>query len=179
MIRSISFQDVLSLVPFQGMSQSDLLSRKMDSEVAPYLYKMGINIDTQFLVQACLHRNLAGEKVLGYRYCGMERTDKEWIDSKFGSMGARINSQKDKELSSDMIRMSRQGFNYEQFKKMALMAATPEELRQARERREPLIPVETYEDDLATMKSLQVFQIAARGPLHPEEDMINPPQGVL
>lgn len=179
MIRSISFQDVLSLEAFQGLSQFDLLPRKMDSDIAPYLYKMGANIDTQVLVQACKHRGVDGQERMGYRYCAMERTDKQWLDSKFGSMSARIASQKDKELSSDMIRMSVQGMDYNAFKKMALMAATPEELRMAREKRVPEPPVESYEDDLATMKALQTIQIAARGPLHPDEDMINPPQGVL
>lgn len=178
MIKRVSFSDVLSLAAFKGCNHFDLLPRKMDSEVAPYLFKMGINIDTQVLVQACRHRTLEGKEHLGYTYVGMERTDKQWLDSRFSTMSARIASQTDKELASDMIKASRQGFNYEQFKKMALLAATPEELRLARERREPLVPLDSYEKDLAAIKALQSVQEAVRGPLHPDEDMINPPQGV-
>lgn len=179
MIKRVSFFDVTSLPAFQGMSHFDLLPRKMDSEVMPYLFKMGINIDTQVLVQPCRHRTFEGKEVLGYAYVGMERTDKQWLDSRFSTMSARIASQKDKELASDMLKASKEGVDYSSFVKMALMAATSDELKLAKERREPLIPVDTYEDDLATMKSLKLVQEAARGLLHPDEDMINPPQGVL
>ena len=179
MIRSISFTDVLQLEPFVAMNQFDLLPRKKDSDVMPYLFRMGCNIDTQVLVQACRHNTSMGKSVMGYRYCAMERTDKEWLDSKFGSMSARIFSQKDKELASDMVKASKEGQDWSGFKRMALMAATPEELAQARERRIPESPVETYEDDLNYMRLLQKIQIEARGYLHPDEDMINPPEGVL
>ena len=179
MIKRVSFYDVLSIPAFHGMSHFDLLPRKMDSEVLPYLFKMGINIDTQVLVQPCRHRTLEGKEALGYTYVGMERTDKQWLDSKFSTMSARIASQKDKELASDMLKSSREGVDYSSFVKMALMAATSDELKQAKERRESIVPLDTYDDDLSIMKSLKLVQESARGYLHPDEDMINPPQGVL
>lgn len=179
MIKSISFYDVLDIPRFEGLTQEDLLSLKMDKEVMPYLYRMGANIDTQVLIQACRHRCLDNSSVMGYRYCAMERTDKQWLDSRFGSMTARIHSQKDKELSSDMLKMSKEGMDWNSFKRMALMAASDKELELVRERRVVDDFVDTYEDDTAAMKALQKLQISIRGWLHPDEDMINPPKGIL
>ena len=179
MIRRISFYDVLSLDEFSGLTQFDLLKRSMDYKVAPYLFKMGADVDQTILVQACRHRTLDGEDKLGYTYVAMERTDKNWLDSPFSTMAARVHSQTDKELSSDMLKMSKEGMDFSRFKQMALAAATKAELALARERREEFIPVETYGDDLSEISALQTILAHVRGGLHPDEDMVNPPKGVL
>jgi hypothetical protein len=175
MMKRVSFSDVLHLHPFKGMNQFDLLPPKMDSNTFPYLFKMGVDIDKPVHVQGCLHRNLEGYQVMGYSYIGLERQDKPWLNSRHSSLQARIAAQKDTELRADMINASREGLDWAAFKKMAVMSAGKDGTTS---HTGPLEPEETYEEDIATMTTLRSLQITIRGPLHPDEDMINPPQGI-
>jgi len=176
MMKRISFHDVLSLHPFNKMNQFDLLPTKMDTDTFPYLFKMGMDIDKPVHVQGCLHRNHEGSPVMGYSYIGLERQDKPWLNCRFSTLEARIAAQKDTELRADMINASREGLDWAAFKKMAVMSAGKDGTTS---HTGPTVPEESYEEDIATMTTLRSLQIAIRGPLHPDEDMINVPQGVV
>lgn len=156
----VSFTDVLKIEKFSNLSQFDLLYPKHDSEVAPYLFHAGCDIDKAPFVQACRHRNFQGESVIGYRYLYPERRDREWVKSGRCSLSSRITFQEDMELRSDMIKMSRQGFKWPNFK-----PGTDDKLSKQDKA--------SFANDLQTMTSLKEIQERVRGPLHPEEDMLN------
>ncbi len=120
MIIGVSFSDILKLKEFYGMSEFDLLPRKMDNDVFPYLFKLGSDIDKPVSVQACLHRNVDDQQILGYRYVSYERTDKEWLESGRCSIGARIAACTDPHLAADLYVYSKQGIGESGFKNMCV-----------------------------------------------------------
>lgn len=179
MIQGISFYDVLTIPEFSGLKMFDLLPTQMDSKVAPYLYKLGIDVNHVVLIQACKHRRDNGEVVLGYRYVGRERTDKSWLNCIHSSMAARIDSQKDKHLAADMLKMSKEGQDWRSFKAMAIaVAADAGELEYVQKHGfEEEKPEPTYKEDLSEIQTLMELQRAVRGGLHPDENTLNPPKG--
>ena len=173
MITGISFSDVLKIPEFNGLNQFDLLPRKMDSRVLPYLYLMGADVDKVYSVQACLHRPIGSTKpIMGYRYSLMERTDREWVTSRAASLAALIASQTDNELKSDLIRMSSQGMNWDNMRAQALseMTASQRKAVAQAERCDKYEPEPDYEERVAEMMALRSIQEAVRGPLVPADE---------
>ena len=182
MIQGISFYDVLTIPEFCHLHMVDLLPNEMDARVAPYLYKLGVDVNHVVLIQACKHRRDSGEIVTGYRYVGRERTDKTWLDCIHSSMAARVDSQKDKHLAADMLLMSKEGQDWRSFKQMAIAAAA--DINGAldyvqKHGFEEEKPEPTWRDDLEQIRVLQALQKQVRGYLHPDEDTLNPPKGIL
>lgn len=166
MILGVSFSDVRDLPEFKGLSEFDLLPREMDSKVLPLLYHHGADIDKPYLVQACKHRNLRRQIVVGYRYCFMERMDRDWLAGPRASMAARIESQSDPYLKTDMIRMSQEGMSPNQYRAMVVSATGQEGTTKT--------VAESYENDMEDVQkvlaSLSLIQEQVRGKLNYDED---------
>ena len=167
MLVYFSFYDVLKIKEIAEVcdNQFDLLPRSMDNVVAPYLYVLGMDIDKGIRVQCCAHRTIALERVISYRYAGLERSDKEWLANRNCSMSARIHSQKDNELASDMVRMSMEGTSEGKF--IAMCAAVSGDSGTTKSLKDKWS--ETYEEDSNTIKILQDIQRDVRGSLHTDE----------
>lgn len=172
-IATCSFVDVLSLPEFEGMDQFDLLPLKMDKVVGEFLRDtIGADVDKQCVVQACRHRTLAGEEVIGYRYVYPARKDRLWTRSKRAPLQHRIAAVGDPHLQADMVVMSKEGFPEAVWLEMcakAAAAASPKE-RANRKYVSPSEIVETYKDDSETLKALKHIQKEVRGYLLPDEE---------
>ncbi len=162
MILGVSFKDVISIPAFADLTQFDLLKPKMDAQTAPYLFKLGMNIDKPVIVQACKHRTLDKQSIIGYRYCGHERTDKEWLNNSRCTMSARIASQRDPYLGAEMARMSAEGLGVSSYK-------TIEDKEEAGAKNE--IYEDDWQESRSMMKSLAAIQVSVRGPLTNDENM--------
>ena len=93
MLKRVSFLDILKVPEFSHLNQFDLLPRNVDSDVAPILWVIGLDIDRGIRVQASQHRTVDKKIVVGYSYVGLERSDPEWLANRNCSMSARIHSQ--------------------------------------------------------------------------------------
>ena len=167
MLVYFSFNDVLKIPEIAEIANNtfDLLPRKMDSVVAPYLWKLGADIDKGIRIQPCVHRTINLEVVTNYRYVCLERSDKEWLSNRNCSMSARIHSQTDNELASDMVRMSMEGTSEGKF--IAMCAAVAGESGTTLNVKEDWS--ETYEEDKDMIHALQKIQEDIRGKLHSDE----------
>jgi hypothetical protein len=168
--RWVSFSDVVTIPEFESVSQFDLLQPKYDSRVSPYLFKLGIDIGKRVHVQACRHRNLQHNVVLGYRYVGFERTDRDWLKCKHSSIQALIESQTDLSLATDLYMMSAEGLDWETFAKAALAEANQRGYVKVVE----MEPEDDYEPTLSLISSLQQIQKSIRGGIAADENMTNP-----
>lgn len=170
MLAYFSFVDILKIPEINAIAKTpfDLLPRSMDSVVAPYLFKLGMDIDKGIRVQCCVHRTIDLQRVISYRYVGLERSDKEWLANRNCSMSARIHSQTDNELASDMVRMSMEGTSEGKFIAMcASVAGADGTTRSVKETFS-----ETWEEDYIIMQALRDIQKQVRGYLHADEDVI-------
>jgi len=169
MLVYFSFYDVLKIKEIAAVADNpfDLLPREVDNLVAPYLFKLGGFIDNGLKIQACVHRTIDLKVVTGYRYVCTERYDKEWRNNKNFSMSARINSQTDTELASDMVRISVEGMGESGFRAMAMASMGKEGATRNTRKDES----ETWEEDRSTIVALQEIQKGVRGYLHPDEDV--------
>ena len=170
MLVYFSFYDVLKIKEIAEVcdNQFDLLKREMDNVVAPYLFRLGGFIDSGLKIQACKHRTMDLQVVTGYRYVLTERYDAEWKANKNFSMSARINSQNDNELASDMVRSSAEGMGEKGFKRMCEGAIGKEGTTRTVVKKDES---ETWEEDRSTIAALQDIQKEIRGFLHPDEDI--------
>ena len=171
MLVSFSFHDVLRIPEIAAIAdnQFDLLKHEMDSVVAPYLFKIGMNIDRGIRIQACVHRTVDLQTVCGYRYVGLERNDKEWLSNRNCSMSARIHSQEDPYLANDMVRMSMQGTSESKFIEMCAMASGMEGTVRTIKK----IEVDDWQDNATTMRTLMEIQRSVRTYIHPDENMFD------
>jgi hypothetical protein len=131
------------------------------------LYHLGANIDKPYLVQACRHRNLRKQLVIGYRYCFMERTDREWLSNPRSTMAARIESQTDPYLKTDMIRMSAEGMSPNQYKMMVEQATGQEGTTKVTTDSSEV----DWEETRELLKTLSRIQERIRGKLNYDEDL--------
>lgn len=169
MLAYFSFVDVLNIPEIKEIASNpfDLLPRKMDNVVAPYLWKLGMDVDRGIKVQACRHRIVDLKPVVSYRYVGLERSDKEWLANRNCSMSARIQAQEDKEVASDMVRMSLEGIGEKGFRSMCEKASGQEGTTRTIKKEEE----DDWQDNVSVMRALRDIQIAVRGNLHPDEEM--------
>lgn len=166
--KGISFTDVIKQKCFSGLTMIDLLQQENDHKAKPFLFSEGVDTDKRIDVQACLHRDLSGNKVLGYRYVGFERTDPLWLRDKRSTMATRLASQKDPSLAAEMKGMSTEGMSGTAYMAMCSKAKGIEEAIDDyyRVESEP-----STEDDIKMMKLLRDIQIEVRGTLTIDEDM--------
>lgn len=169
MLVGFSFYDILKIKEFEGLSQFDLLKREMDDVVAPYLFRIGGNIDKGIKIQACVHRTVDLQTVTGYRYVLLERNDKEWLANRNCSMSARIHAQTDPELASDMVRMSMQGTSESKFIEMCAKVAGKDGTVGSMKKDED----ENWEENRSTMLALRSIQKDIRGYIHVDEDLFD------
>ena len=159
MMKRISFQSVLKIDRFSHLNEIGLLPREMDKEVEDVLWTLGLDFQRGLYVQPCKHRDLDGNIQIGYTYMGYERTDGGWLGSKYASLDAHIESNKDSDLKGELYRMSRQGVGKSGFDNMCLRAAGGEGTTSSKE--------DTVEPDyLATTAYLQTLhqvQVDIRG----------------
>lgn len=167
-----SFEDVLELGQFSSLSMFDLLQSNMDKVVAPYLYDtIGAETSAQAVVQACRHRRLSGEVVVGYRYVYPARRDKTWLNSSRSTIKQHIAAQKDPYLAGDMERMSKEGMPYSKWLEMCAKACTLASAGEVKKQKSNVNDVvETYEADHSVIQALKEIQRNVRGYLLPDEE---------
>lgn len=109
--RSLSFSSLLKIPAIKAKykNEVELLPVEELEYLKPFLWELGMDIHKQMVVDACKHRNLDDEVVLGYRYMGFERTDPAWLNSGYASLGAHICSTPDHSLRAELFNMARQG----------------------------------------------------------------------
>lgn len=170
MLVSFSFYDVLKIPEIAAIadSQFDLLPHSMDSVVAPWLFVLGYDIDKGIKIQACQHRTVDLKTVCGFRYVGLERNDKEWLANKNCSMSARIHSQEDPHLASDMVRMSLQGTTESKFIAMCVGAGGKDGTTRVVKSDED----ENWQENLSVIRALRDIQKNVRGYIHVDEDIL-------
>ena len=158
MYKSISVVDLLSLNIFQDKTRFDLICPDMDEEVGKVLQYLGVDTSKPIHIQACRHRTVDNKVVTDYRFCGHERTDKDWI--KYADIDTRIMRHKDSSLQSELYVMS---------------ANTANEDHEDAEREFSLTAGDVdkeWMNNVYTIKALQSAQIAIRGCIHPEENLL-------
>ena len=143
MIKMFSAEDILELPEFVGLTVFDLINPANDKVIADMLYKVGVDNSKDVEVYPCRHRRLGGKETVNYAYVFWERTDREWLQSPYSSMSARIESQTDGDLKAEMIALSHDSAAMK-FKDQALDVSGMRCLQ-----------VETYEEDKALIKSLK------------------------
>lgn len=166
--KGVSFSDVVKYGSFSHLTPFDLLKPEYDNDVKPYLFDCGIDTNLRVDVQACLHRTLSGEKLLGYRYVGFERTDPQWLNSPSCTMAARLASQEDPSLAAEMKGMSTEGMSGAAYMAMCAKAKGTESAIDDYFRVET---EDTTEGDTKMLKILRDIQIEVRGSLTADEDL--------
>lgn len=168
MLVRFSFYDIVKIPEFSDCTVFDLLPREMDSVVAPWLFLLGYDIDKGIRIQASKHRTVNKKDVVGYSYVGLERNDKEWLSNKNCSMSARIHSQKDPHLASDMVKMSMEGTTESKFIAMCIGAGGKDGTTRVVKSDED----ENWQENLSVIRALRDIQKSVRGVLHPDEDIL-------
>lgn len=84
------------------------------------LFELGVDIDEQIDTQDCLHRPLTSGNVVKYgtRWVGVERSDKEWMESEWCTREnkLRVMGRKDPEFVRDLEKMG----SYPEFTQRAM-----------------------------------------------------------
>ena len=171
MLVSFSFYDVLRIPEIAAIAETqfDLLPHHMDSIVAPYLFRLGGDIDRGLKIQACRHRMINLQSVVGFRYVMLERSDKEWLKDRNCSMSARIHSQEDPYLASDMVRMSMEGTSEGKFIAMCAACIGKDGTVGVVKKEES----EDWQEDVSMMRTLMEIQRSVRTYIHPDENMFD------
>ena len=143
MIKMFSAEDILELPEFMGFTVFDLIHPVHDKIIGEMLYKVGADNSKEVEVFPCRHRRLNGQETVNYVYVFYERVDREWLQSPYSSMSARIESQNDGDLKAEMIALSHDSAAMK-FKDQSLDVSGMRCLQ-----------VETYEEDKALIKSLK------------------------
>lgn len=131
-VRRVSFHDLKKLPHFFKMSSLEILSRESDEKLRDVLWELGVDTSRHYGYSACKHRTFDGEVVIDFSIIGDERTDKQWLKSKYSTMQALIASQKDNELKSDLIRASSEGVGEKDLLSYAQNTLTKERVRNSR-----------------------------------------------
>lgn len=132
-VRRVSFHDLKKLPHFFKMSSLEILSPDNDDKLRDVLWELGVDTNRVYNYSACKHRTFDGEVVIDFSIVGDERTDKQWLNSKYSTMQALIASQKDNELKSDLIRASSEGVGEKDLLSYAQNTLTKERVRNSRQ----------------------------------------------
>lgn len=159
MMKRISFQSILKIPRFSHLNEIKLLPREMDKEVEDVLWALGLDFQRGLYIQPCRHRDLDGVVHVGYTYMGYERTDGAWLGSRYASLDAHIESNKDSDLKGELYKMSRQGVGKSGFDNMCLRAAGGEGTTSSRE--DMVEP--DFESTSAYLQTLHLLQTEIRG----------------
>ena len=100
---SLSLSDLLLIDGVKEAVQSN-----DSATLTQHLFINGMDISLPVTTRECRHVNLRGKPVLGVRFEGAERLDKEWIKSGAASLDAIIASTNDKTMFKDLGAMSYQ-----------------------------------------------------------------------
>lgn len=113
---SISMSDILVAPELAGHNEFNLLPVEMDDITLPLLYQLGLDINDGYCIVASKHRNLQNQVVVGYRYVGEIRKDREFKHSPFCSALDRIVAAGDDvSLKLEMANMLGTTLNYNSF----------------------------------------------------------------
>jgi len=103
--RNLSFRD-LAKVP----NAVKIMQNGNKDELDNLLYQYGYDVRVGYEIENKYHRPLtSNEVVFGPYIMGFERQDKEWIESGFASLEAKIEAIKDPHLREDLVQMNRTG----------------------------------------------------------------------
>lgn len=103
--RNLSFRD-LAKVP----NAVKIMQNGNKDELDNLLYQYGYDVRVGYEIENKYHRSLtSNEVVFGPYIMGFERQDKEWIESGFASLEAKIEAVKDPHLREDLVQMNRTG----------------------------------------------------------------------
>lgn len=98
MTQPVSMQDVLFVIKscpelgIEAKNEFDLLPKQMDEVVKPILHALGVDVSQEITVKAYKHRTLNDTVVIGYRYDGRMRRDREWTTGKGCNVMERISA---------------------------------------------------------------------------------------
>lgn len=146
MIKLISALDIITLPIFNNVADVfELVKKEYDQTILDALYPVGVDNTRELEIFPCRHRLINGQQVVHYAYSFWERTDRKWLSSRWSTMDARIEAQKDGELKADMMHLSYDG---------ALMKFKEDEEALTRYQRD--IIVETYRDDTQIIHELNM-----------------------
>jgi hypothetical protein len=99
---SLSVSDLSSIPKFQ-----EAFATANTKAIESILFENGMEVTHGYEVNKRMHRNLKGSVVDCERFEGVERLDREWLQSGAASMEAYVASS-DLETQKDMLRMSKQ-----------------------------------------------------------------------
>lgn len=80
-----------------------------DSDLKNILYQCGVNTDKEFNWHFCTHRRLNNEVITCPRLEGIERIDREWLESGSASYDARVDSYDDISFRVELRKMQHIG----------------------------------------------------------------------
>ena len=99
---SISLSDLILIEDF-----AKAFASQDKNTIEKILYSNGMEVKHGYTTEPRQHRNLQGKVVNCIRYEGVERIDREWLQSGAASMEAYVASS-DPEVQKDMKNMSKQ-----------------------------------------------------------------------
>lgn len=103
--RNLSFSDLAKVPGAVKIMQSG-----KKEEIDNLLHQYGYDVRIGYEIENKYHRSLtSNEVVFGPYIMGFERQDKEWIESGFASLEAKIEAVKDPHLREDLVQMNRTG----------------------------------------------------------------------
>lgn len=159
MCKPVSMRDVikcLNHLGHHGINEINLLPKSQDALVKPILHELGINVALPIRVQAYKHRTLDNDIVIGYRYEGTIRSDREWVNSVGCDLMERISitSFTDLSLTKELCDLVGKAPDLTEVDGTYYM----EDDTVSKE-----LIVETYEADRATLKLLNDICVSIRG----------------
>lgn len=98
-IRSISLSEIYKV----NKIFSEKYVQENPTRIINLLWELGINTKEYYEQQVNTHRNIFSEVYTGSRFVGLERTDKEWLDSGYASREAKDKATGNK-LLNDLYR---------------------------------------------------------------------------
>lgn len=168
MIKYFSFKDVASSPQFKNIHPLDLLHPDNDVKVKELLFQYGADVSKPLCVQACLHRANVDKKVeVGYRYVFWERSDEEWLNSKYSSIECRIVKGKHTLYQKELLFMTGIGTRLSTDGSGQVLSSLRLNgyVLTKQEKKE-------YEEYVRDIKALQKVQEVVRGKLAANEDVL-------
>lgn len=158
MLNGACFEEVVS-------NQFELIQPVHDHWIKQTCFCMGAD-KRDMDIQACVHRRLNGEVVVGYRYIFREREDKEWLSKRASNIEAHIAAQSDSALKGDMIQASSEGVGEAGWNAMVLNSISTSKIENSRSKD---LLMEDYQENAQLIKALQHAQKDIRGYLNKDE----------